>query len=274
MTTPPMSSLATPSSTSPLGTNPAAARVVGHVEALIACGRLRPGDRLPPERELALHVGVSRPSVRAGLRWLTAMGVVRARQGSGTFITNGPPRIEPDSLGMLATLHRFSRDEMFEARRVLEVGIAGLAAVRATGDQLAAMADELAGLFGSLQEPQSFLLHDVRFHRAVAVGSGNPVLGALVELVSVLVYDRRRLTIERAKDLKESAEMHRRVYAAIRQKDANQARREMEYHLDAARLNQVLEGEEPAPAVGGAVATSDPATPKGRPAPRPPRPLK
>jgi GntR family transcriptional repressor for pyruvate dehydrogenase complex len=72
-----------------------------------------------------------------------------------------------------------------------------------------------------------------------------------VELVSVLVYDRRRLTIERAKDLKESAEMHRRIYAAIGQRDAKEARREMEYHLDTARLNQLLEGEEPTPAIAG-----------------------
>jgi GntR family transcriptional repressor for pyruvate dehydrogenase complex len=265
-----MGTLGNPESASQLGNNPAAARVVGHVEALIARGRLRPGDRLAPERELALQVGVSRPSVRAGLRWLTAMGVVRARQGSGTFITDGPPRIEPDSLGMLATLHRFSRDEMFEARRVLEVGIAGLAAERATGPQLAAMGDEVAGLFASLEAPQSFLLHDVRFHRSVAVGSGNPVLGALVELVSVLVYDRRRLTIERAQDLKESAEMHRRIYMAIGRRDASQARREMESHLDTARLNQLLEEEEPPPDRARRQARSAPRiTGKGRPAPRP-----
>jgi GntR family transcriptional regulator, transcriptional repressor for pyruvate dehydrogenase complex len=69
-------------------------------------------------------------------------------------------------------------------------------------------------------------MHDVRFHRAVAASTGNPELGALVELVSVLVYDRRRLTIERAQDLKESAEMHRRIYGAIRQKGREKARRE------------------------------------------------
>jgi len=258
-----------PAPTSPLRSNPAAARVVGHVESLIARGHLRPGDRLPPERELALHVGVSRPSVRAGLRWLTAMGVVRARQGSGTFITEGPPRIEPGSLGMLATLHRFTRDEMFEARRVLEVGIAGLAAERASGEQVAAMAEELGGLFASLEAPQSFLLHDVRFHRAVAVGSGNPVLGALVELVSVLVYDRRRLTIEQAQDLKESAEMHQRIYVAIREKDADRARREMERHLDTARLNQLLEGDEPAP--GAVVLGRTPARKKATAMPTPRR---
>src|SRR5262245_11630239 len=248
--------------TSQLEQNPAAARVVQHVEALIAAGRLRPGDRLPPERELALQVGVSRPTVRAGLRWLAAMGVVRARQGSGTFITDGPPRMEPGALGMLATLHGFTRDEMFEARRVLEVGVAGLAAERATAEQLASMADEVTGLFASLDAPHAFLLRDVRFHRSVASGSGNPVLAALVELVSVLVYDRRRLTIERAQDLKESAEMHRRIYAAIRERDASRARDEMGAHLDTARLAQILEGDEPGEG-------SKPAEPAKRSAPGP-----
>jgi GntR family transcriptional regulator, transcriptional repressor for pyruvate dehydrogenase complex len=232
---------------SPLAQNPAAARVVTHVESLIGEGTLRPGDRLPPERDLALQLGVSRPTIRAGLRWLAAMGVVRARQGSGTFITDGPPRMEPGALGMLASLHRFTRDEMFEARRVLEVGVAGLAAERATPEHLAAMADELTGLFAALDAPQTFLVRDVRFHRAVAAGSGNPVLAALVELVSALVYDRRRLTVERATDLKEAAEMHRRIYAAIRARAPERARREMEEHLDTARLSQLLEGEEPAP---------------------------
>jgi GntR family transcriptional regulator, transcriptional repressor for pyruvate dehydrogenase complex len=230
---------------SPLAQNPAAARVVTHVESLITAGTLRPGDRLPPERDLALQLRVSRPTVRAGLRWLAAMGVVRARQGSGTFITDGPPRMEPGALGMLASLHRFTRDEMFEARRVLEVGVAGLAAERATPEHLAAMADELTGLFASLDAPQTFLLRDVRFHRSVAAGSGNPVLAALVELVSALVYDRRRLTVERATDLKEAAEMHRRIYAAIRARSPERARREMEEHLDTAWRSQRMEGDEP-----------------------------
>ena len=62
--------------------------VVSHVRALIERGALKPGDRLPPERELALQIGVSRPSVRAGLQALSAMGVVTARHGAGTFITD------------------------------------------------------------------------------------------------------------------------------------------------------------------------------------------
>jgi GntR family transcriptional repressor for pyruvate dehydrogenase complex len=75
------------------------------------------------------------------------------------------------------------------------------------------------------------------------------VLAALVELVSTMNYERRRLTVERARDLKESAEMHRRIYSAIRDHDSDRARREMSEHLDLARMAQASEDvTEPPPA--------------------------
>ena len=237
-----------PASTSPLRSNPAAARVVAHVESLIARGRLRPGDRLPPERELALHVGVSRPSVRAGLRWLTAMGVVRARQGSGTFITDGP---SPDR----ARITRDARDlAPVQPRRDVR------GPPRARGRHRGPRGGDAPPASRSRPWRTRWAASSRRWRRrspscCTTCGSTGRwqwapetrCSGALVELVSVLVYDRRRLTIEQAQDLKESAEMHRRIYAAIREKDADRARREMEHHLDTARLNQLLEGDEPAP---------------------------
>jgi GntR family transcriptional repressor for pyruvate dehydrogenase complex len=219
-------------------------RVVLHLERLIIHGELKPGDRLPAERELARQVGVSRPSVRAGLRSLAALGVLESRHGAGTFITSGPPRLSSGPLSLMAALHGFTRDEMFEARRVLEAGAAGMAAENATGEDLAVMSEEVTGMFAALGDPQEFLLHDVRFHRALAAASGNPVLAALVDMVSTLVYERRRLTVERARDLKESAEMHRRIYTAVREKDVERARREMSAHLDLARMAQASEDPE------------------------------
>jgi GntR family transcriptional repressor for pyruvate dehydrogenase complex len=219
--------------------------VVRHVAALIETGGLRPGSQLPPERQLADDIGVSRPTIRAGLQALAGMGVVEARHGAGTFVTGGPPRLGAQPLGLLAALHGFTRDEMFEARRVLEIGAAGLAAERVTGDRLAPISEEVAGMFATLDDPHAFLLHDVRFHRAVALASGNPVIGALVEMVSSLVYERRKTTVERAKDLKESAEMHRRIYQSIRDHDPERARREMGAHLDLARQAQATEESDP-----------------------------
>jgi GntR family transcriptional repressor for pyruvate dehydrogenase complex len=216
-------------------------QVVRHVALLIERGELRPGDRLVPERELAEQLGVSRPTVRAGLHALAAMGVTESRQGAGTFITAGPPRLGAGPLSFLAALHGFTRDQIFEARKVLEVGAAGLAAERGLADRLAPMSEEVAGMFATLTEPQQFLIHDVRFHRAIAAAADNPVLLALVEMISSLVYEQRSMTVGRAHDLKESAEMHRRIYQAIRDKDPERARREMTTHLDLARSAQASE---------------------------------
>src|SRR5918996_5606785 len=135
-------------------TEPSTDQVVSYVRAEIERGALRPGDRLPAERDLAVHIGVSRPTVRAGLRALAAMGVVRARHGSGTYIPEGPPALGTEPLSFLAALHGFTREEMYEARRILEVGAAGLAAERATPEQVATLAEEVTGMFANLPDPQ------------------------------------------------------------------------------------------------------------------------
>ena len=228
-------------------------QVVSHVRNLIEQGALRPGDRLPAERDLAAHVGVSRPTVRAGLRALAAIGVVQSRHGSGTYIPDGPPSLGTDALSFLAALHGFTRDEMYEARRILEVGAAGLAAERATPEQIATMAEEVASLFAAMANPQVFLVHDINFHRAVAAASGNPIVASLVEMVSALYYERRRDTAARAsdRDMRDAAEMHRRIYQAIRSRDADEARRAMQTHLMQASAHQAQEPEGPEPAPRG-----------------------
>ncbi len=231
-------------------------RVVEHVRRRIESGGLRPGDRLPSERDLALELGVSRPSVRSGLEALEAMGVVVSRRGAGTFIADGPPTLGTEPLSLLASLHGFTQNEMFGARLVLEVGVAGLAAEHTSPEQLATMAEEVTEMFASLEDPTAFLLHDVRFHRAVAAGCGNRVLAALMEMVSAQFYELRKETISRARDLRESAEMHRRVYRAIRSRDPEAARTAMHEHLKTAQHAQILEREGPA-ANGPAPAPRD-----------------
>lgn len=213
-------------------------RVVEHVRRLIESGALRPGDRLPGERDLAHELGLSRPSVRSGLEALESMGVVVSRRGAGTFIADGPPDLGSEPLSLLASLHRFTPGEMFEARLVLEVGIAGLAARNAAAEQLAAMAEETTEMFAALADPAAFLRHDVRFHRAVAAGCGNRVLAALMEMVAAQFYELRKETVEHARDLRDSAEMHRRIFRAIRSRDAEGARLAMAEHLEKARQAQ------------------------------------
>lgn len=223
----------------------AAEQVVNHVRGLIENGNLRSGDRLPAERELARELGVSRPSVRSGLKTLAAMGVVQIRQGAGTFITAGPPVLGSEPLSFLAALHGFTRAQMFEARLVLEVTVAGLAAERTrhAPEKLIAISDETTGMFASLDQPDNFLDHDIRFHRAVAQAADNPILSSLVEMVSAMFRELRQRTIGQASDLKDAAEEHRIIYQAIRAHDPERARRAMTDHLQRAQRAQALEDE-------------------------------
>src|SRR5215469_7426272 len=192
--------------------------VVTRLREMIHRGELRSGDRLPPERDLAKLLGVSRPTLRMALRSLSAVGVLRSRQGAGTFVVQDdePPSLDSGPLRLMASLRGFSSAEMFEARRALEMVVAGLAAERATGEEMASMAEELAGMYASLAEPEQYLVHDMRFHQVVAGASGNRILAALMNMVATVLLDVRGKTVRRARDLKESAEMHRQIYRAIR----------------------------------------------------------
>ncbi len=206
-------------------------QVVIQVREMIQQGKLKPGDRLPSERELAKRLGISRASLRAGLRFLAAIGVLTSRHGSGTYIAAGPPALDSEPLNMLAALHGFTTEKMFEARRLVEVAVAGLAAENATDDHLRIMADEIAETYAALDNPQEYVVHDFGFHRAVAAASGNPILATFMEMVADILYQRRCKTIDRSRDLRESVEMHHKIYHAIRARNANKARAAMSEHL-------------------------------------------
>jgi GntR family transcriptional repressor for pyruvate dehydrogenase complex len=235
-----------------------AEEIAFQLRGMIHRGELKPGDRLPPERDLARMLGVSRPTLRAGISSLAAVGVLKSRPGAGTFVveSEGPPSLDSGPLRMMASLHGFTSAEMFEARRSLEMAIAGLAAERATGEQMAAMAEEIAEMYASLDEPEQFLVHDMRFHQMVAAASGNRILTSLMNMVATILFDVRRKTVKRAKDLKESAEMHRHVYRAIRDRDPAAARDAMRDHLVRAQKAQESEEAEDA-AKGSSSANGD-----------------
>ncbi|MGA8043416.1 MAG: FadR/GntR family transcriptional regulator [Terracidiphilus sp.] len=216
-------------------------QVVNHVRSLIENGTLLPGDKLPPERELARDLKISRASLRTGIGYLAAMGVMKIRHGVGTFVADGPPDLGKASLSFMGALHGFQSWQMFEARIILESNLAALAAERGKEEHHALLAEEVAEMFAALENPPEYLIHDVLFHRIIAQASGNPILAAIMETVTSSMYDKRRKTVERAIDLRESAEMHREIYRAVRAHKPQDARRLMEQHLRMAQTAQGME---------------------------------
>ena len=216
-------------------------KVVAHIQALIQSGALKAGDKIAAEREFANQLKISRASLRAGIGYLAAMGVLKVRHGVGTFVADGAPALHAFSMHLLSALHGFKPKQMFEARLVLESSLAAMAAERGGDEHFAVMAEEVTDMYATFDDPQEYLIHDVRFHRAIAEAAGNPILGVLMETVVGAMYDERQRTVERSLDLRQSAEMHRVIYRAIRARDAVAARKAMEQHLRLAESAQVSE---------------------------------
>jgi GntR family transcriptional regulator, transcriptional repressor for pyruvate dehydrogenase complex len=215
--------------------------VVNHIRALIENGTLKPGDKIPPEREFARALKISRASLRTGIGYMAAMGVMSVRHGVGTFVADGPPEFAKAYLSFMGALHGFQPWQMFEARRVLEGHLAEFAAERATEEHHAALSEQVAEMFAAVGSPTEYLIHDVLFHRIISQASGNPILAALMETITSALYDKRRRTVERSTDLRESAEMHREIYRAIRARAPLEARKLMDQHLRMAETAQGME---------------------------------
>ncbi len=216
-------------------------QVVNHIRSLIENGTLQPGDKIPPERELARSLKISRASLRTGIGYLAAMGIMKIRHGVGTFVADGPPEFSRASLSLMTALHGFQTWQMFEARIILESHLAALAAERGKEEHHAAIAEEVAEMFAAIESPTDYLIHDLIFHRVISQASGNPILAAIIETITSALYDSRRKTVERSTDLRESAEMHRELYRAIRSRKPKEAHNLMEQHLRMAQIAQGME---------------------------------
>ncbi len=223
-----------------------AEEVVTRLHEMIQNGDLASGDRLPPERDLAKLLGVSRPTLRAGIRSLTTVGILQSKQGAGTFVAEAEesPTLDTSALRLLSALHGFTSDEMFEARLALEMSIAALAAERADSEQMVQLAEEVAGMYASLDRPEQYLVHDMQFHQTIAAASGNRILTALMNMVASILFEYRSKTVKRAIDLKDSAEQHHNIYKAIREHDPEAARQAMRRHLIETQKAQRLEVDE------------------------------
>lgn len=216
-------------------------RVVNHIRSLIENGTLRPGDKIPPEREFARALKISRASLRSGIGYLAAMGVMKIRHGVGTFVADGPPDFGKTSLSLMSALHGFQSWQMFEARIILESHLAALAAERGKEEHHTALAEEVAEMFASMSSPADYLIHDLLFHRIVSKASGNPILSAIIETITSALYDVRRKTVEHSTDMRQSAEIHREIYRAIRKHNTQEAHNLMERHLRMAQIAQGME---------------------------------
>ncbi|GAA1120755.1 FadR/GntR family transcriptional regulator [Kribbella jejuensis] len=211
--------------------------VVQGIRQLIVDGHLRPGDRLPIERDLAAALGVSRNPLREGVRALSIMGVLETRQGDGTYVTALDPSILLAPMGFVVDLQDVSGTHNLHAvRRILETEAAALAARDITADRLAAAEELLSTNAAELALPnpdhETVIENDIAFHRIVAEASGNSVLAALIHaLGGRTMRDRLRRSIAQPGADDTSHREHLSILAALTAHDPDRARTRMSAHL-------------------------------------------
>lgn len=151
------------------------------IQTMIQNEELRPGDRLPPEKELSQRLGLSRSSLREAVKALELIKVLNVRRGDGTFVTTLEPSLLLEAVSFVIDLHQDSSlVEMFEVRRVLEPAAAAMAAGRLDESGLA----DLRAIVGAVDEhtgAEELVAHDLQFHARIARASGNSYLSALLD---------------------------------------------------------------------------------------------
>lgn len=193
---------------------------------------LRPGDKLPPERELAAMMQVSRPSLREALRALSMMNVLEVRQGAGTFVTSLEPELLVEHLDFVLSLDDSSLLKLFEARKIVEIGIAGLAAQRITDEELAELEAGLERSRETLHHPADFLRADEQLHKSITQAARNPIMSRVIDSISRLLMVSRSRTVEIAGVRERTVEDHRAIVAALKKRDPEAAQQAMLQHLN------------------------------------------
>jgi GntR family transcriptional regulator, transcriptional repressor for pyruvate dehydrogenase complex len=208
--------------------------IVEKIRDLMRDGQLRPGDRLPPERELCERFGVSRVTMREALRMLESAGLVEIRVGArgGAFVTAPSSNRVGEGLADLLTLSVISAADVTEVRLILEVGIVPLVCERATEDDLIALEKICERSEEALRAGEYSMDMSLEFHTVVAQATHNPALEMLVESFRGPIL----MSLQQAKDA--APEMgglgtkeHELFIEAVRRRDADKASRIMREHL-------------------------------------------
>ena len=205
--------------------------IVGQVQALIRDGVLKPGDRLPPERELAERFGVSRSSLREAIRALQLQGLLVSRPGAGTFVS--VESVET-ALSIIAGSINGSRDylgDVFEVRHLLEPQIAALAAERATLEDIQSMARSLDEQEAQIDRGETGVEGDTAFHFAMARATHNQALVRVMSAIADIIRQSRDRSLQTPGRPRRSLASHRRILEMIARGEAEDARPAMEHHL-------------------------------------------
>lgn len=202
------------------------------IKGMILAGQLKPGDRLPPEKELSDSLGLSRNSLREAVKALEVIHVLDVRRGDGTYVTSLEPQLLLEAMTFVVDIHQDSSSlEMFEVRRILEPAATAMAATSATPDDIGRLREMLAAI-DDRASVDGLMAHDRAFHQFINGIPGNAYLASLLDGISGNTL-RARIWRRQTQDgtIERTLAEHRSIVEALAQGDAELARAESTAHI-------------------------------------------
>lgn len=219
----------------PIRTRKIYEQIVDQIGQLVAQGQLKPGDRLPSERELVERFQVSRASIREAISALEMMGLIEVRSGEGTFIRQVNIESVVTPLAWMLFIEKDTDLELYEARKILEVQAAGLAAERADEDEISEMFEALEIMRKDLESHHLGEEADHHFHYAIARATHNKILFRLMNTLSDTMKKALKSSRSKLYEHEDTPEKlfqeHLAIFQAIKNRDAEQAQKLMLDHL-------------------------------------------
>jgi len=221
----------------PVNRNSLSDEIVEQLTGLISRGVLKPGERLPSEKELCLRFGVGRTTIREALRSMAVMGILNGRVGEGTFVSVDGQKYLEKTLQWGLLIDPKSVTDLVETRLMLESQTAYAAAARATVENLQEIEEALEGMRRSSDRPDEYLEHYLRFHLAIARATQNSILFKLLTMTRGYLQTWIRESLSKPSSRKmrarahSSVREHERILLALRKREPEEARQAMTDHI-------------------------------------------
>ncbi|MDA8226240.1 MAG: FadR/GntR family transcriptional regulator [Desulfitobacterium hafniense] len=219
----------------PIKTRKIYEEIIEQIKSLVAQGQLKPGDRLPSERDLVERLKVSRASIREALSALEMMGLLEVRSGEGTYVRQPKAESVVGSLAWILSMESGTVLELLEVRKILEVQAVGLAAERASEQQLKVLSEALEGMKSDLFSAKGGEKADLKFHYAITQATNNKILIKLMDTISDMMHHLLKASRAKLYEGKYTPELlfeeHQGIHDAIINRDVSKAREKMLAHL-------------------------------------------
>jgi GntR family transcriptional repressor for pyruvate dehydrogenase complex len=206
--------------------------VAQQIQHLIVEGALKPGERLPSERELAARLAVSRSSVRDAIRILELAGLVVPRQGEGTVVADLSPETVAAPIASILLRKRELIEELLDVRKMLEPALAARAALRATPEDVARLEEIVERQRARARRGEPAVDEDGEFHYQIALAAKNGVVRSVLDVLMRLLRETRARSLQSPGRPRRSLEGHERILEAIARREPEGAERAVRRHLE------------------------------------------